>query len=175
MRTSELNQLIESPERLQKDQINDLQDLISEYPFFTSAQLLLTKAFFETENLNFEKQLRLTAAYAGDRKKLHDLLYLGSKTEIEDGGYVTTRTDDEDEIQSTDSHSSDVQNSDTVIIDENADPGLRPSASATGKPEAGSQKLDSNSLSAEQEEDNKSDISTEFILSEAEGLGVTEF
>ena len=79
MRTSELNQLIESPERLQKDQINDLQDLISEYPFFTSAQLLLTKAFFETENLNFEKQLRLTAAYAGDRKKLHDILYSGKE------------------------------------------------------------------------------------------------
>ena len=77
MRVSELNQLIESPERLQKEQINDLQDLISEYPYFTSAQLLLTKAFFDSENLNFEKQLRLSAAYSGDRKKLHDLIYSG--------------------------------------------------------------------------------------------------
>lgn len=111
MRTSELNQLIALPEQLQKDQINDLQDLISEYPYFTSAQLLLTKAFFDSENLNFEKQLRLSAAYAGDRKKLHDLLYLGKKTgdEVSESTEVQSADSQIRDVQITDSQSSEIE------------------------------------------------------------------
>jgi tetratricopeptide (TPR) repeat protein len=126
VRTSELNQLIESPERLQKDQINDLQDLISEYPYFTSAQLLLTKAFFENENLNFEKQLRLSAAYAGDRKKLHDLLYSGR--EMSDEVFESS------DGQSSDFKSEDDQVSEKGITEENAGLGHRSLSEVEGRP-----------------------------------------
>lgn len=81
MRKSELTALVESPLLIVKEQIPGLQELISEYPYFTSAQLLLAKAYHQSENLNFEKQLRLSAAYASDRKRLHDLIHQEEKTE----------------------------------------------------------------------------------------------
>jgi len=147
VRTSELNQLIASPEKLQKEQISDLQNLISEYPYFTSAHLLLTKAFFESENLNFENQLRLSAAYAGDRKKLHDLLYFGKGI----GDEVSESTDGQSsDFKSTDLETIDSQKTETGIIDENdqtqtsvPERSLRTDAdSSVEKPEAGSLKLD---------------------------------
>lgn len=75
MRKSDLIALVDSPVSIQKEQIPELQNVINEYPYFTSAQLLLTKAYHQSENLNFEKQLRLSAAYASDRRKLHDLIH----------------------------------------------------------------------------------------------------
>jgi len=146
MRTSELNQLIESPERLQKEQISDLQELVSEYPYFTSAQLLLTKAFFDSENLNYEKQLRLTAAYAGDRKKLHELLYSGKqmgdevsqgeesqgehKSEIEDRQSEVGVIDENDRTASMNQYSSSESTSDPqspISKSEDSEGGAMPS------------------------------------------------
>lgn len=75
MKRSEVISLIENPNTVQKEQILDLQEVISEYPYFTSAQLLLCKAYFQSENLNYEKQLRLSAAYSPDRSRMHELLY----------------------------------------------------------------------------------------------------
>lgn len=85
MRKSELHELIAQPASIGKGQISDLQDLLSEYPYFTSAQLLLAKAFHQSENINFEKQLRLSAAYAGDRSQLHQLILgdYGIESELE--------------------------------------------------------------------------------------------
>ncbi|MEQ8909098.1 MAG: hypothetical protein RIC95_07890 [Vicingaceae bacterium] len=75
MKKSDFNQLVKEPELAQADTVVGLQEVLREFPYFTSAQLLLTKAFHEAENLNFEKQLRKTAAYAADRKRLHQLLF----------------------------------------------------------------------------------------------------
>lgn len=66
---------MEDPSLLKADEIPALQNIIAEYPYFQSAQLLLTKIFQQEENINFEKQLRKTAAYAANRKRLHALLF----------------------------------------------------------------------------------------------------
>jgi hypothetical protein len=56
-------------------EIENIQSLVNEFPYFQSAQLLLTKAFHSSDNFNFEQQLRKTAAYAADRRILHELLF----------------------------------------------------------------------------------------------------
>ncbi len=75
MKKSNFISLLESDGNLGVSQLPPLQSVIGEYPYFQAAQLLLSKAYQDTENLNFEPQLRKAAAYAADRKKLHQLLF----------------------------------------------------------------------------------------------------
>lgn len=57
------------------DSIVGLNEVVQEYPYFQSAQMLLTKAFHSSENLNFENSLKKTAAYVANRQQLHSLLF----------------------------------------------------------------------------------------------------
>ncbi len=75
MKKGEFIAYVEKPSLLKADDIPALQNILAEYPYFQSAQLLLTKIFQQEENINFEKQLRKTAAYAANRKRLHTLLF----------------------------------------------------------------------------------------------------
>lgn len=75
MNKREFIELLDQPIQFDSDKIESIQSLVQEYPYFQSSQLLLTKAFHSSENFNFEQQLRRTAAYAADRKVLHELLF----------------------------------------------------------------------------------------------------
>lgn len=79
MKKGEFIAYVQEPSTLKADDISSLQNILSEYPFFQSAQLLLTKVFQHEENINFEKQLRKSAAYAANRKRLHSLLFSDTK------------------------------------------------------------------------------------------------
>jgi hypothetical protein len=75
MKKGEFIAYVEDPSLLKADDIPALQNILAEYPYFQSAQLLLTKIFQQEENINFEKQLRKTAAYSANRKRLHTILF----------------------------------------------------------------------------------------------------
>lgn len=75
MTKSEFIKLVEAPESVNKTDIVGLQAILKDFSYCQSAQLLLTKAFHNSENLNFESQLKKAAAFAANRKKLHDLLF----------------------------------------------------------------------------------------------------
>lgn len=75
MNKSSFLNFLKNPQTIQADNIKELQSIISDYPYFQSAQLLLVKAYHQSENLNFEVQLKKTAAIAADRKRLHSLLF----------------------------------------------------------------------------------------------------
>lgn len=75
MKKSEFISLLDHPEVLGKQHIHGLQEAVREFPYFQSAQLLLTKAFHKSENINFEGQLKKAAAFASDRKRLHQLIF----------------------------------------------------------------------------------------------------
>lgn len=75
MRKSEFHQFITNPSLVNTESIIGIQEVLAEFPYFASAQMLLTRAYYESENLNFEKQLRKTAAFVGDRKRLHQLIF----------------------------------------------------------------------------------------------------
>lgn len=66
---------LKAPQSVNEGNIQELQSILSDYPYFQSAHLLLVKAYHQSENLNFEGQLKKTAAIAADRKRLHQLLF----------------------------------------------------------------------------------------------------
>ncbi len=57
-----------------KDSISTLQEFVKEFPFFQSAQAMLAKSMYDQQHVRYEKQLKVAAAYAGDRKLLYDLI-----------------------------------------------------------------------------------------------------
>src|SRR4051812_27280029 len=61
------------------DDIRDLQELTNTYPFFQSAQMFLAKAFHDQNNIHYDKQLKIAAAYSPDRKALHRLIHQTNK------------------------------------------------------------------------------------------------
>jgi hypothetical protein len=54
--------------------LSDLQNLIEEYPYFQTAQLLYTLNLHANKDSHFNVALRKAACYAGDRKKLFYLV-----------------------------------------------------------------------------------------------------
>lgn len=74
MRKNEFIEYIRRPETLNCDKTSELQELTRDFPWFQSAQILLCRNLKVCENMGFEEQLRLTAAYAGDRVRLHQLI-----------------------------------------------------------------------------------------------------
>ncbi len=67
-------QYLENPEDLGVSSLGQLTELIEEYPFFQTAQLLYLKNLQVLENIKFNKQLKLTAAYMFDRRFLFEFL-----------------------------------------------------------------------------------------------------
>lgn len=69
---------LKQPTAVGAHSIVSLNEIVQDYPYFQSAQMLLTKAYHSSENLNFESSLKRTAAYAASRKHLHSLLFTPS-------------------------------------------------------------------------------------------------
>ena len=78
MTKNDFIQLLEEPSLVGASHIVNLQAIVKEYPYFQSSHSLLTKAFHQSGNINFESQLKNTAAYAADRKRLHRILFIES-------------------------------------------------------------------------------------------------
>ena len=79
--------LMESGEESGKESISTLQEFVNEFPYFQSAHILLAKSMHEQQHVRFEKQLKIAAVYAGDRKSLFSLIHpnktkLISKNEV---------------------------------------------------------------------------------------------
>lgn|GEM_PF-1042003 len=71
---------LKDPNLLGPDSIVGLNEVVHDYPYFQSAQMLLTKSYHSSENLNFESSLKKTAAYAANRKQLHHLLFTSNSS-----------------------------------------------------------------------------------------------
>ncbi|MFA6127594.1 MAG: hypothetical protein WC699_09830 [Bacteroidales bacterium] len=71
----------EHPEKLDSTSVHDIGEIIREYPFCQPAQLLFLKALQNIEDIRFNRQLKIAAAYAGDRKVLFELLNGPKETE----------------------------------------------------------------------------------------------
>ncbi len=71
---------LKDPNLVGSDSIVGLNEVVYDFPYFQSAQMLLTKSYHSSENLNFESSLKKTAAYAANRNKLHSLLFTTIKS-----------------------------------------------------------------------------------------------
>lgn len=65
---------IEDPDKLSGNDAVLLSDLIKNFPFFQTAHLLYAKSLHNQNSIHYNNQLKITAAYATDRKVLHRLI-----------------------------------------------------------------------------------------------------
>jgi len=71
---AEFSYLIKNPDTLGSEQIDTLKNIVADYPYFSTAHILLAKALLNTKHYEYEKQLKATALSVGDRSILHQFL-----------------------------------------------------------------------------------------------------
>ena len=65
---------VEAPEKMSGTDSILLSDLLKNFPYFQTAHMLYAKSLHNTNSVHYNNQLRVTAAYATDRKILHRLI-----------------------------------------------------------------------------------------------------
>ena len=70
----QLIQFIEKPGLLKEQTIGDLKEILLEFPYFQTAQLLYTYNLFTRDNFRYEAYLKTCSIYATDRTALYRLL-----------------------------------------------------------------------------------------------------
>ena len=75
--------LINNPQEITNADVRKLDSLLIKHPYFSSAQLLLTKGLLNTDSIRYNRQLKKAAAYCVDRKKLFKLITLNNITKFE--------------------------------------------------------------------------------------------
>ena len=79
MDSNEIIENIRNSELIGSNEVTVLYQLLSEYPYFQSGQLLLSKGLLNTDSIRYNQQLKKAAAYSLDRKKLFNLIILQNK------------------------------------------------------------------------------------------------
>lgn len=74
MNRNQFIQYIEHPENMDGNSIALLDGLIKEFPYFSTAHLLYAKNLCNENSIHYNAQLKITAAYASDRKILYRLI-----------------------------------------------------------------------------------------------------
>lgn len=70
MNQKTFEELINDSRLLNKDTLSELEQLIKEYPFCQSFQLLYTKNLYQEKHIRYHQQLKLAAAIVCDRSRL---------------------------------------------------------------------------------------------------------
>lgn len=65
---------VDSPDKLSGNDSVLLSELLKNFPYFQTAQLLYAKSLHNEQSVHYNNQLKITAAYATDRKVLHQLI-----------------------------------------------------------------------------------------------------
>lgn len=75
MNKYDFTSLVKSPESIGEKDINNLTELVKQFPYFAVAQNLLVKAFHNTKHYEYDKQLKQAALQAGNRSALYNLVH----------------------------------------------------------------------------------------------------
>jgi len=67
---------IQNPGLLNRESISSIQDIVKDYPYCQSAQILYTLNLYKGEDIKFSNQLKIAAAYASDRQILKNHISL---------------------------------------------------------------------------------------------------
>src|SRR6218665_2955909 len=65
---------MEAPDKLSGTDIALLSGIVKDFPYFQTAHLLYSKSLHNQNSIHYNNQLKVTAAYATDRKVLHRLI-----------------------------------------------------------------------------------------------------
>lgn len=94
MKTSQINELFLSPGKIDPTSTDELRQLVNEYPWCSSFQVMLAKSLKLADDPAFGKQLKKTAVYSGDRKILYRLIMQpGLQQSIADFEALTSAAD----------------------------------------------------------------------------------
>ncbi|MCW3070250.1 MAG: hypothetical protein JWO44_140 [Bacteroidetes bacterium] len=74
---------MENPDKLSGADVTLLSGLVKDFPYFQTAQLLYAKSLHNQNSIHYNNQLKITAAYATDRKVLHKLITKKNEPETE--------------------------------------------------------------------------------------------
>ncbi len=75
MRKDEFISFLQNPALLGKDSLTGLEELLKDFPWFQTAHALYLKNLHNLEHIRFDTQLKISALYVADRRKLYDLLH----------------------------------------------------------------------------------------------------
>lgn len=107
MQRSQFLNLVEVPQHMDVVPANALKELLQQFPYCQTLQLLYLKQLHDSNHFSFNQQLKVASIYAGDRVKLYELIHNTSAiSEKED---VKTAFADNNSIQET------INQSDTII------------------------------------------------------------
>ncbi|HNQ11570.1 MAG TPA: hypothetical protein PKH65_07260 [Bacteroidia bacterium] len=67
-------ELLKNPVDIPTSEINQLKELVQQFPYFNSARILYAKSLKDSNNLLYDAELRKAAIYSNDRKVLHDYM-----------------------------------------------------------------------------------------------------
>lgn len=81
MQSSELLKYINQPQLLDKQSVSELQKLVSEFPYFQPAHLLLSLASGRWDASVYQQSLKKTAIVATNRERLFNLLHQSEAVE----------------------------------------------------------------------------------------------
>ena len=70
-----LYNLISNPNELNESTLKGIRELVDEHPYFQVARLLLLKNLYRADNMKFESELKRSALYLSDRKRLFELIH----------------------------------------------------------------------------------------------------
>jgi hypothetical protein len=68
-------QMLEHPDSVSEQENIALQKFTQDFPYCQTGQLLFTKHLHSQQSVHYPEQLKLTAAYAADRKVLYNLIH----------------------------------------------------------------------------------------------------
>ncbi len=81
---------MDTPDNLSGDDSVLLGEIVKNFPYFQTAHLLYTKSLHNQHSIHYNNQLKITAAYAISRKRLHELI---TKKTIIDGNSKLSKTE----------------------------------------------------------------------------------
>ena len=73
-----LIEYIQAPQNIKGEDVSAIDSLLLEFPYYQTAQLLLTKGLLNNDSIRYNRQLKKAAAYSLDRKQLFTLI-IGNK------------------------------------------------------------------------------------------------
>jgi len=70
----DIEELIEHPERMDRDTLYELRSMLALYPYFQTARLLMLQNLYLLHDPSFDQELRRAAIYITDRKVLFQMI-----------------------------------------------------------------------------------------------------
>jgi len=88
MQKRQLLSYMHHPGKMDLDSLEKLRQIRDQYPYFTTARLLLTRNLFLLKRAEYQHEIELTAPHVADRRVLYELIHPLSESEMESAGDV---------------------------------------------------------------------------------------